>query len=41
MPLLVQMFKSSMLVLNEMKDLSTTGEDPSKLRMREARTLNF
>jgi hypothetical protein len=29
------------LVLNEVKDLSFPAEDPSKLRMREARTLNF
>ncbi len=29
------------LVLNEVKDLSFPAEDPSKLRMHEARTLNF
>jgi hypothetical protein len=29
------------LVPNEVKDLSFPAEDPSKLRMREARTLNF
>jgi len=29
-----------MFVLNEVKDLFFAAEDPSKLRMREARTLN-
>jgi hypothetical protein len=32
--------QSSRPVLNAVKDRSSTGEHPSKVRMREARTLN-
>ena len=34
------MAERSRPVLNALKDLSSTGHDPSELRMREARTLN-
>jgi hypothetical protein len=39
--LAVQRSRVQTLVLNEVNDFSSEPEDPSKLRMREARTLNL